>query len=282
MCTVNAVVGKEAKLPLVRAEQPKKVAVIGGGPAGMEAARVCTLRGHKVTLFEKRKLGGVLHEASTPEFKADIRRLIDYFVTRMKKLLIEVVYQEADVATIKGGKFDAVILAAGAAARKPDVPGIDKSNVLDALDVFGSEKNTGQKIHVVGGGIIGAEAALYLAKKGKDVVLTTRQEEIMSGSPSYDKSEFEKMLADLGVRIYTVRTLEAITDKGSVIVDGNGGRQEVPADNVVLASGYTPQTAIRDELENVPGLEVYAVGDCVAPRMIFDAIHEGHIAARKI
>jgi 2,4-dienoyl-CoA reductase-like NADH-dependent reductase (Old Yellow Enzyme family)/thioredoxin reductase len=282
MCTVNPVLGKEKLLPLEVAEVPKRVAVIGGGPAGMEAAGVAARRGHEVTLFEKRQLGGVLAEASAPEFKADIRRLISYYVTQMEKLGIEVVNEEATAAAVKQGGYQAVIVAVGAAPMKLDIPGADSPIVVDALEVLNGSGATGRRVHVVGGGVIGAEVALFLAEQGKEVVLTSRQAEIIPNVSPYDRSLFIGKLAGHKVEILTRRQLEAVTDKGTVVVDADGSRREIAADSVVLASGYLPRTDLRDELEKEPGLDVYAAGDCLGARMILDAVHEGHLAARKI
>jgi 2,4-dienoyl-CoA reductase-like NADH-dependent reductase (Old Yellow Enzyme family)/thioredoxin reductase len=282
LCSVNAALGKEALIPTVTIQKSKKVAVIGGGPAGLEAARVCALRGHQVTLFEKRQLGGALIEASVPEFKADLRRLISYLIIQSRKLKIEIVNQEGTAEIIRNGRFAAVIVAVGAAPFKPEVPGINKPIVVDALDILNSQAHHGQRIHIVGGGIIGAEVALFLAEQGKEIILTTRQPEIMSTILPSDRFLFLERLNRQKVTIYTGRQLQSINDIGTVVVDSQRQIQEIPVDQVVLASGYIPQTTLRDQLEMEPGLDVYAAGDCLGPRMIFDAVHEGHLVARKI
>jgi len=281
-CTVNVALGWEDRLAITPAEHRKDVAVVGGGPAGMEAARVCALRGHKVTLYEKRKLGGALIEASVPEFKADIRRLISYYATQVKKLKVKVIREEATVNTIKDGNFDAVIVAVGAALRKPDVPGIKKPIVTDVLAVLSGKAKVGQQVHIVGGGIIGVEVGIFLAEQGKEVIFTTRGDELMSGVLSAERIAYQERLAGLPVTIYTGKRLESVLDRGAIVVDKNGDRQEISADSIVLATGFIPQTAIKEKLEKETSLEIYAIGDCVEPRMIYDAIHEGYLTARKI
>ncbi|MFH1834443.1 MAG: FAD-dependent oxidoreductase, partial [bacterium] len=133
-CSVNVAVCREDEFQITRAENPRKVAVIGGGPAGMEAARVCALKGHQVTLYEKRELGGALLEAAMPGFKApDLQPLIDYLRTQIEKLPVTVVAEEATVDTIKTGGYDAVIVAAGATALAlEDVQGITHRKVTTA------------------------------------------------------------------------------------------------------------------------------------------------------
>lgn len=281
-CTVNVALAREDSLAITPAEHLKEVAVVGGGPGGMEAARVCALRGHRVTLYEKRKLGGALIEASVPEFKSDIRRLISYHVTQMKKLKVKVIKEEATVNTIKKGNFDAVIVAVGAALTKPDVPGIEKPIVTNVLEVLNGKANLGQRVHIVGGGIIGVEVGLFLAEQDKEIIFTTRQDELMLGLMSSERTAYQERLAGQKVTVYTGRRLDSVLDKGAIVVDKSGSRQEIPADNIVLATGFAPQTTLRERLEKETSLEVYAVGDCVSPRMIYDAIHEGYLAARKI
>lgn len=279
-CTVNVLMGKEGEFGIAPADKAKTVAVVGGGPAGMEAARVAALRGHKVTLYEKRKLGGVLHEASFPEFKSDLRRLISYFVTQMEKLKVKVVYEEATVDTIKDKGFDAVIVAVGATSRKLDVPGIDKPIVTDVMEVLDGKAHPGERVHVVGGGMVGVEVAVLLAEQGKEVTITTRGDDFMTGVGYLDQRVYEGRLREHTAKIHTGKRLEKVLDKGSVVVDRYGNRDEILADSIVLNSGFAPQTTLTEQLRKETNLEVYAVGDCVSPRKIFDAIHEGHLAAR--
>jgi thioredoxin reductase len=282
-CTVNVTASRDTQMPLIKAESKnKKVAVIGGGPGGLEAASICALRGYQVVLFEKRKLGGALIEASVPYFKADLRRLIGYYAAQMQKLKVEVVYQEADVSTIKGGNFDSVIVAVGADSVRPEIPGVDLPLVTDALKVLTENGCSGQRICVVGGGLIGVEVGLFLATQGKDIIFTTRQVTLMSNVGLFDQLAYQDLLKKYPVAIHTGRSLDSVIEGGLVLKDKNGELEKIAADKVVLASGFIPRTALRDELEKEPGLAVYAAGDCISPRKIFDAIHEGHLAARQI
>jgi len=281
VCTVNPTILKPDSLALTKAPRKKNVAVIGAGPAGMEAARVLALRGHDVTLYEKRELGGAMIEASTPDFKADIRRLIDYYKIQLKKLDINIIKEEATLKGIKEGQFDAVVIAAGAVLKKPDVYGIDNPIVLSVLDVLGGRAKAGDKVVVIGGGVTGAEVGLYLAEQGKDVTFVEMLDEFMSDI-GINRNAYNARLSAKKVTVHTGKLLYEVRDKSAVIMDRYGKKQELEADSIVLASGFAPQPELRDLFENETDLEVYAVGDCMGARMIFDAIHEGFLTARMI
>jgi len=281
VCTVNPTILKQDTLAIMKAEKEKTVAVIGGGPAGMEAARVCALRGHEVTLYEKRELGGAMIEASVPDFKEDIRRLIEYYKVQLKKLDVKVVKEEATVKRIKAGKFDAVVIAAGAVIKKPDVRGIDKKIVTDALEVLRGNVKTGKKVVVIGGGVTAAEVGLYIAEQGKEVTFVEMLDEFMSGI-GINRNAYNERLSAQKITVYTGKMLYEVLDKAAVIMDRYGKKQELPADSIVLATGFAPQTDLRELFEKETDLDVYAVGDCMGARLIFDAIYEGFMTARRI
>ncbi len=280
-CAVNAALGNEDELKITPAAKLKNVAVIGGGPAGMEAATVAAIRGHKVTLFEKRRLGGALIEASIPDFKAEIRRLINYLSTQVKKAGVKIVEGEATSQTIKDGKYDTVIVAAGAIPWVPDVPGLDKPCVIEVLDVLGNVQ-TGKNVIVVGGGMIACDVALFLAEQGKKVTITTRGNEIARDMTTISRLAFFERLNNQDVEIRTGMHLKEVVDSGIIVSDRSGVKSEIKGDTVVLAGGQKPDRKLFDELMQVSELEVYAIGDCVEPRTIFDAIHEGHWVGRAL
>ena len=247
----------------------------------MEAARVAALSGHKVTLFEKRKLGGMLIEAAVPEFKADLRSLLGNLSTQVKKAGVKVIASEATAISIKAGKFDVVIVAAGASPIVAEVKGADKPSVVGALDVLRGAK-TGKDVIVVGGGVIGCDVALFLAEQGKKVTITTRQDEIAHGLTLVMKIAFFNRFFRQNVGILTNMHLLEIVNNGVMLADRFGKKTEMKADSVVLAAGLKPDNVLYNELAQIPGLEVYAVGNCVEPRSIFDAIHEGYKTAHFI
>ena len=281
-CSVNVAVCREDEFQITKAEHSKNVAVIGGGPAGMEAARVCALKGHKVTLYEKRELGGVLIEASVPEFKApDLKPLITYLSTQIKKLKIKVIHEEATSQAIKNGGFDAVIVATGATPIVPeDVQGITSAKVTSALQVLNGKAKLGQKIAVIGGGIVGTEVGLFLAEQGKEVIFVEMLDTFMNNITFDEKIVYEERFENLNVSIHTGKRLESLSDEGITVVDRYGIRTTITADTVVLAAGSRPNRDLIDGLKNESNLQVFEAGDCIKPRKIFDAIHEGHLAAK--
>lgn len=277
-CAVNPVVGHEDEYRLTLSLSRKRIAVIGGGPAGMEAARVAALKGHDVTLYEKgNKLGGRLYEASIPGFKKDIESLIYHLSIQMKKLKVKMIFKEANAAEIKKGKFDAVIVATGAEPICLRVPGIDKKCVLNVLDVLRG-KNPGRDITVIGGGMIGAETALYLAEMGKKVRIVEMLDDIAMDVESATRKVLMQRLKEAKVEIITGKRLSEIKDNKIILADSLGRETEISTKAVIMAAGMRPERKLYEELKNI-GICLYVVGDCVEPRKIMDAIHEGFFAA---
>jgi len=281
-CAVNVALGNEDEFKMMSpAVQPKKVAVIGGGPAGMECATVAALRRHEVTLFEKRRLGGMLVEASFPDFKADIRRLINYLSIQVKKAGVKIVEGKATSQIIKDGRYDVAVVATGGMPWFPNVAGADKPFVIGVLDVLHNVE-TGKNVIIVGGGMIACDVALFLAEKGKKVTITTRGDKIARDMTTISRLAFFERLRNQDVEIRTGVHLDEIVDGGIVVSDRSGVKSEIKGDTVVLAGGLKPNRQLFDELVQLPELEVYAIGDCVEPRTIFDAIHEGHWVGRTL
>ena len=283
MCAVNPVLGFEDDLAIKPAQQKKKIAVAGGGPAGMEAARVLKLKGHDVTLYEKRKLGGYLHEASAPDFKEDIRHLIEYQTTQIRKLEIPVVYEELTPEMVKAGGFDAVICAVGARPIELHVPGIDSPSVVNALTILDQKPELGKRIVVVGGGMIGTETAIDLAEKGHEVTIVEMKDAIMADCAVTDVISYYEKIGKNRIQVIPgFRVTEVCAGGVRVVNDRTGARMELPGDNVVVAVGLSARHSLYDTLAGEPDLEVYEVGDCVKAGKILDAFHTAYKTAVRI
>ena len=277
-CAVNPTISREGELDLKPAAKPRKIAVVGGGPAGMEAARVCKLRGHEVTLFEEKELGGLLHEASVPEFKSDIRPLCKYLITQIEKLGIPVEHKKATAADLAG--YDAVICATGSRPILPGVPGIDKPGVMDALEVLNGARKPEGRIAVIGGGLVGTETALHLAEQGMHTTLVEMLPKIMNGVAATDQLAYSERIAKADMEVCTGTRLVSIGD-GEITVSDHTGTHTIPADSVIIAIGLKAQDSLYGEL-CAQGKEAYLVGDAVHPGKIFDAFHTAYRVAWKI
>ena len=278
-CSMNPQLGIERKCPVVKTSNPKKVAVIGGGPAGLEAALISSQKGHTVTLFEKRKLGGLVNEASTPVFKADLRRMIQYFTTQIEKQNIEIKYEEATPESVKG--YDAVIVCTGSQKAKLNVPGVELKHVVNAIDWISNPITNGNEIAIIGGGSVGVEVALVNAMAGRKVTIVEVANEIMAGELMETRFIYLDMLKQFGVAVLTNAKLQSINET-SISVQTQDSVIEIPASDVLMSVGLRKDLSLRDELDKIEGLKVYYAGDCEKPRLIFDAIHAGFIAAQQI
>lgn len=287
-CAVNPATGRERELTLTLAEKKKSVLVIGGGPGGMEAARVTALRGHEVTLWEKgNALGGNLIPAAVPDFKDDYKLLIDYLITQIKKLGVKVeLRKEAIPELILKVKPEVVLIATGAKPIVPEIKGIEKA--ISAVDLLLGKGEAGESVVVVGGGRIGCETALYLAQQGKKVTIVEILDRVLrdmvegwGNAPNPNAIDLLRLLAESHMKISTSTNVLEITDTGLVIADAQGKRSTLEADTITFAVGMKPNTELQEALQDkLP--EVYAIGDCVEPRLVLNAIWEGFRTARLI
>lgn len=282
-CYVNPAVGREREYRVKPAEVAKHVMVVGGGPAGMEAARIAALRGHKVMLYEKTdRLGGSCRFGSAAAFKTEIQDLIRYFEAQLRKLGIVVeLGREVTPELVGELRPDVVIVATGAAPFVPDLPGITRRNVTLAEEVLTGAAKAGANAVVVGGGRIGCEVARFLRENGRRVTIVTRRSDLAADMTPESRTPVLRKLTELGVGVLTNRKLEEVTDTGIVVTDRNWSKQHIEADSVVLAMGQKPRTELRRQLE-VAVAELHAIGDCVEPGTIFDAVHQGARIAREI
>ena len=278
-CAVNPVVSREGELKITPAPVKKKVAVVGGGTAGMEAARVLKLRGHDVTIYEEKpENGGLLHEAAAPEFKADIRPFMKYQMTALEKLGVPVLREKADVAKLAA--YDVVICATGSLPIIPNIPGVEKPIAVDCLSAINGAKPVGKKIVVIGGGLVGTETALDLAENGHSVTLVEMLPKIMKDVAVTDFLAYSKRIAKTDMRVLTETRLEEVLDNGAR-VSSKKGEEIIEADTVILALGLKAEQGLYNELI-AAGKEAYLVGDAVKAGKIFDAIHTAYRAAIRI
>jgi 2-enoate reductase len=266
----------------------KKVLVIGGGPGGLEAARVAALRGHQVTLMEKEtKLGGAMLVGALPIGKELFKTYIDWAERQCRMLGVKIeLKKKVTVKMVEQSKPDAVIVATGATPLIPSIPNIDKSHVVTAADVLTGKMSVGEKVVVVGGGMVGCEVAEFIIEKGlaKDVTLVELLPANMlaEGMPFLDKAFlFTNIIPKVGMKIMTETHIESITDKSVMTMDKKWQKKEIEADTVVLAMGYTPNKTIYEELKNKVS-ELYIIGDAVKARNVMGAVHEGSYIAQGI
>jgi 2,4-dienoyl-CoA reductase (NADPH2) len=302
-CRVNAALGGEQEYLVKKADRKKKVVVVGGGPGGMEAARVAAIRGHEVTLYEKEsKLGGLLHVASLVKGLEieDIRALMRYFKTQITKLGVNIkLGEEFNTSTIQETKPDVVILAVGGTLAMPEIPGINRRNVVSGpqlhhtLKIFLKFLNPqvlrwltnfwmplGKRVVIIGGQLQGCELAEFLIKRGRKVTIVDTADALGDGLALEFKTKFFEWLEKNGATTIAGVKYEEITDKG-LIITKEGKRQTIEADTIVTAVPSKPNNELITSLKGkVP--EVYAIGDCNEPRLIINAVADGYHVAHDI
>ncbi|MFY9814503.1 MAG: FAD-dependent oxidoreductase [Dehalococcoidales bacterium] len=295
-CRINANLGREREFAIKAAVKIKQVLVVGGGPSGMEAARVAALRGHKVTLCEKStKLGGLIPLASmlkdieTDELIAVIR----YMERQIRKAGVTVkLNTEVTPVLIAELKPDVVVIAAGGVDSAMDIPGVNGRNVVTSAKLHGQLKfysrffgpktmarltkvwmPIGKNVVVMGGTIHGCELAEFLIKRGRKVTIVHNGTEIGEGMTGDDKFQFMRWIAGKNIPVITGAVIEKITDTGLIIING-GKEQPIKADTIAFALPLQSNHALQQQLDEKL-TEIYAIGDCNEPHLIADAIAGG-------
>ena len=284
-CTMNPETGREGTFKIVPAEKSKKVIVVGGGVAGMEAAKIATLRGHDVELYDRNEeLGGRLLLATVPPNKTGYLEGIEFLKKEMKRLKIKVnLGVSVNKEEIAKKNPDAVILATGARTMIPGIEGIDRDFVIDSDDILAGNKVAGEKVVVIGGGSVGAETAHYLMESAQRKVFVLEMlPAIATDMPQDAQIVFAKEVKQMpDLKIHTNTKVVKIKEN-SVIVEKNNEEEELKdIDTVVIACGAVPNNALVQELKDLD-VAVYTVGDALQPKDATKAIYEGAIAATEI
>lgn len=276
-CSLNPVVGQETKYSkIARVYEPKKVMIVGGGPAGMTALQIARQRGHEVTLYEKSdKIGGALHEASVLPIKADLKVYTDWLIAETYRYGATIITNtEVTPDLVEKENPDVLFIATGAKPFLPPIEGINNSKVALVSDVDSKKVKVGQNVVVCGGGLSGTESALALAMEGKNVTIVDMLEpdELCNDLFLINRIALMDLIAKYNVKIIGGVNVEKISNHGVHIMDKKWNKSVLPADTIVAAFGFKsvtePVLALKDL---VP--ETYVVGDCVHPENIHTAIH---------
>ena len=277
-CLVNPRAGREAELLLKPAKKKKKVLVAGGGPAGMEFARIAAQRGHLVTLFEKsNKLGGQLNLAAKIPFKKEIQEEIDYLSYQLKRVKVDTVLgKKADIKTINNLSPDVIIIATGSIPVIPDT-GNSIIKTATAWDILGDKTDTGNNILIIGGGSVGLETAYYLACQEKKVTVVEQLKNFAIDMGPISRFYLRERLNTLGVILMKLTKFIEISDQG-VIVENNNKKSLIQGiDTIVWAVGATPDKSLADKLKGK--YDFFIIGDADKPEDALSAIEQAHRTA---
>ena len=282
-CTVNSITGNEYQIAIDNAKVTKNIAVVGGGPSGIEAAIAAAKRGHKVTIYERENyIGGQFYIASLPPFKHDIGGYLKFCKHELDEAGVNVkLGTEANAANLADEKPDVVVIACGGRPLIPDIPGIRGNNVVTAHDVISGKATTGTNVLVAGGGLIGCEAADILSSSGKHVTIVEMLPNLASDMVIWLRLLLMQRLEQTKVTKLTSTQIIEFTEDGA-IVEKDGQRELISGmDNIVLALGVEQANELHDTATDIAP-EIFVIGDANSPGKARDAIYAGTRLGLKI
>lgn len=300
-CAVNPAVGREKAYALKPSERKKKIAVVGGGLAGMEAARVSAIRGHEVDLYEKTgELGGVFIAAAAFDFKEEDRRLLNWYKKQLADLKVNVKLNTEFTDADKDG-YDEIFVATGATENKLDAPGLDSPNVSNAIDTLLNRKIENKNVVIIGGGLTGCEIAYELAKKGCTVTVVEKTDTILNtfGLSAANYNMLVELMEYYKVKIIKNAVLDKYEDGIAYVTEtiknypnvagraaypfgvgfGVPNQHKIPADHIVISVGYTSN---KELYEKIKADNVHLIGDAIKPGNVMDAIWSAYEYAMNI
>lgn len=285
-CSVNIQASEEDRFKFVPTEKPQSVLVVGAGPSGLEAARVAATLGHKVTLVEKTDaIGGQLTAAATPDFKRPLRDLVKWFGIQLEKLGVDLKLNynlQADDSLLE--EHDRIIVATGAISLRPNIPGLDRENVVDVIDAH-KEKDLvkGDNIVVCGGGLSGLDSALELAaEEGKSVTVVEMLDEIGADVLFLNAASLFRKLDEAGVKQMASTKITSIEADGVHAEKSDGVKMVIPADTVITALGMKPDNELAEIIYAKHHDKTQIAGDCNEVGRVGTAIREGFFAAMNL
>lgn len=279
-CMVNPRVGKEwdPRFEIRPAERGKKVIVVGGGPAGMEAARVAALRGHEVTLYEKdSELGGQMRLGAKVPLLYEWAEILRYYSSQLTKVGVRVeLGKKVSRDVIEREAPEVLILATGAKPCSLNVPGADKDNVVTIFDVLEDRAALGNRVVFIGGNEIALQTAEFVASQGKTVTVIEKGKRVGEDVNIFNILSHRRMMSQLGINALVNVTIQEITDEGVTAVTAGGREVTIPADTIVNAEPMEPNQELAQEINAAMATEIYSIGDCSGVKKLYEAIHDGY------